>query len=450
MITGHRIFFMPLSHSFANISSFIDSNIHSLSEILDESLIQQALAESGVATLRKRRLPLELMVWSVIGSALFRDMPMTQVINRLDIVLPSKKPFVAPSAIVQARQRLGSESIRHIFNMTQSRWHQDTPHPNWCGLTLLGVDGVVWRAEDTPANNDAFGKLHNDKRESAFPQIRMVCQMELTSHLLTASAFDAVAANEMTLAEQLIEQTPDNSLTLFDKGFYSLGLLHKWSTTGTSRHWLIPLKKGTQYEVIREFGKHNQLIRLKTTPQSRKRYPDLPITIEARLLTKTINGKQHQILTSMTDPMKYPSADIVDLYSHRWEIELGFREMKQYLLKNELTLRSKTPELVKQELWGVLLAYNLVRYMMTKMAYSLKGIWPYQLSYSNASGYIIKELMMLPHTSAGKVPSVINKLIAMAETFVLPERRERHYPRCVKKRPSRYPERKPQKMPVSS
>jgi hypothetical protein len=284
---------MPLSHSFANISSFIDSNIHSLSEILDESLIQQALAESGVATLRKRRLPLELMVWSVIGSALFRDMPMTQVINRLDIVLPSKKPFVAPSAIVQARQRLGSESIRHIFNMTQSRWHQDTPHPNWCGLTLLGVDGVVWRTEDTPDNNDAFGKLHNDKRESAFPQVRMVCQMELTSHLLTASAFDAVAANEMTLAEQLIEQTPDNSLTLFDKGFYSLGLLHKWSTTGTSRHWLIPLKKGTQYEVIREFGKHNQLIRLKTTPQSRKKYPDLPSTIEARLLMKTINGKQH-------------------------------------------------------------------------------------------------------------------------------------------------------------
>ena len=105
----------------------------------------------------------------------------------------------------------------------------------------------------------------------------------------------------------------------------------------------------------------------------------------------------------MTDPMKYPSADIVDL-----QPPLGNRawvqEMKQYLLKNELTLRSKTPELVKQELWGVLLAYNLVRYMMTKMAYSLKGIWPYQLSYSNASGYIIKELMMLPHTSTGKVP----------------------------------------------
>lgn len=70
----------------------------------------------------------------------------------------------------------------------------------------------------------------------------------------------------------------------------------------------------------------------------------------------------------MTDLMKYPAADIVDLYAHRWEIELGFREMKQHLMQNELTLRSKTPELAEQELWGVLLAYNLLRYMMSQMA----------------------------------------------------------------------------------
>ena len=71
----------------------------------------------------------------------------------------------------------------------------------------------------------------------------MVCQMELSSHLITGSAFDDYKVNEMVLAEKLIETTPDNSLTLFDKGFYSLGFLHKWQTTGSERHWLIPLKK---------------------------------------------------------------------------------------------------------------------------------------------------------------------------------------------------------------
>ncbi|GAB1106458.1 MAG: hypothetical protein Sw2PiMacB_07620 [Shewanella algae] len=78
----------------------------------------------------------------------------------------------------------------------------------------------------------------------------------------------------------------------------------------------------------------------------------LPDNIEARLLTKTIKGKSVSILTSLTDPLRYPGAEIVDLYAHRWEIEVGYREMKQHLLESRFTLRSQLPELVIQKLWG--------------------------------------------------------------------------------------------------
>ncbi|MFU7510388.1 transposase, partial [Vibrio cholerae] len=97
----------------------------------------------------------------------------------------------------------------------------------------------------------------------------------------------------------------------------------------------------------------------------------------------------------------YIGADIAELYSHRWEIELGYREMKQSMLQNSLTLRSKTPALVKQELWGM-------------------------------------QLQMLPAVAPGRYPEVLRYILDMAESFVLPERRERTYPRAVKKRPSRY------------
>ena len=194
--------------------------------------------------------------------SMFRHLPMSDIVNQLDIMLPGKRPFVAPSAVVQARQRLGSEVVKRIFEQTQQLWHEKTPSPDFCGLKLLGVDGVVWRTPDTKDNERAFGKLHNDKRESAYPQIRMVCQMELSSHLLTASSFDKIATNEMRLAADLIPSTPDNSLTLFDKGFYSLGLLNEWRNTGIERHWLVPLKKGTQFEVIRKLGARDQIIRL--------------------------------------------------------------------------------------------------------------------------------------------------------------------------------------------
>jgi len=114
----------------------------------------------------------------------------------------------------------------------------------------------------------------------------------------------------------------------------------------------MPLKKNTQFDVIESFGRQDKLMKLTTTPQSHKKFPYLPNTMNVCLLTKTIKGKEVQILTSMTNPMRFPSADIVDLYSHRWEIELGFREMKQSLLDNRFTLRSNQPELIRQELWG--------------------------------------------------------------------------------------------------
>ena len=142
----------------------------------------------------------------------------------------------------------------------------------------------------------------------------LLCQMELTSHLLVQAVMESCAVNEMVLAEQLIARTPDHSLTLFDKGFYSLGLLHAWQRAGSERHWLLPLKKGTQYEVVRKLGRQDALVQLKTSPQARKKWPQLPEAIEARLLTRTINGKERQVLTSMVDPMRFPGADIVELY----------------------------------------------------------------------------------------------------------------------------------------
>jgi len=135
----------------------------------------------------------------------------------------------------------------------------------------------------------------------------------------------------------------------------------------------------------------------------------------------------------MCDTLRYPKADIVDLYGHRWEIEHGFREMKQHLLNNELTLRSKKPELVQQELWGVALAYNLLRFMMAQMAYGLRNVEPYQIGFKQAALYLTAQLSMLPAVAPGRIPKVMNEIMAMAESFVLPIRRQRHYLRSVKK-----------------
>ena len=112
-------------------------------------------------------------------------------------------------------------------------------------------------------------------------------------------------------------------------------------------------------------------------------------------------------------------------------------------MQNELTLRSKTPELAVQELWGELVAYNLLRYMMCQMAYSQKGVEPNQIAFKSAAIYLIGQLQQLPQIAAAKVPSIMKYTLAMAPSFVLPGRRERVYPRAVKKRPCRYATRPP-------
>ena len=433
---------MHFSQAINLVHKLSPEDISSLADVLSPDLIAECLQESGTVTLRKRRLPMEMMIWCVIGMALYRHRPINDIVNQLDIVLPGKRPFVAPSAVVQARQKLGEEAVQKTFEQTQVLWHQHTPHPHWCGLTLFGVDGVVWRTPDTPENNQVFSKTRTATQESEYPQVRMVCQMELTSHLLKSAAFDSVGVSEVRLTEQLIEKNQDHSLTLFDRGFYSLGLLHAWQSAGIERHWLIPLRKGARYKVVRKISQRQMIVELPVSPQARKHWPDAPEVLQARLLTKTLKGKPVQVLTSMTDTMKYPAADIVDLYAHRWEIELGYREVKSTLLGNRLTLRSKRPDMVRQELWGSLLAYNLVRFQMGRMAYSLKGLHPNQLSFSHALGLITRELICLPGVSPGKVPTVIRYLTEMAECCVLPGRRERAYPRVVKARPQKYPVRR--------
>jgi hypothetical protein len=412
-------------------------------EILSPELIEQGFAQAGVATIRKRRLSLETVLWSIIGMSLFRQRSVWDISTQMDIMLPDKKPLVAPSAIVQARQRLGAEAVKQVFLAMAKQSYRRDKFETWSGLNILALDGVVWRTSDTPENHKTFKAQSNGHSENIFPKIRMVCHMEVTSHQLINSTFSDYRTNEMVLAEQLIEGTPDNSLTIFDKGYYSLGLLEHWHQAGVQRHWMIPACKDLQYEVIQKISPNDLHIRLTTTPQARKKFDDLPDYVQARLVTKVIKGKAYRILTSMVDPMRFPSDEMVELYCYRWEIELGFREMKQTLLNSQYTLRSKRADMIEQELWGILLAYNLIRQAMTEAAAKLDSVMPNQLSFASCTMAVTQFFATIPLTSPGNIPKHYALLIEQLGYFKLPERREeRTYRRWVKPKPSKYPANK--------
>ncbi|WP_179453248.1 MULTISPECIES: IS4 family transposase, partial [unclassified Enterobacter] len=316
---------MQLRQAFDIVSCYdsLRNPLTTLADVLEPELIARCIQESGSVTLRKRRLTTDMMVWCFIGMALERKEPLHAIVNRLDILLPGNRPFVAPSAVVQARQRLGDDAVRRVFEQSSDLWHAQTTHPDWCGLTLHAVDGVVWRTQETPDNEKAIARTKTVAGASPYPQVRVVCLMELTSHLIGGAVMGCQNENEMILAEGLIPRVPDNSLTLFDKGYTSFGLLSAWHQAGENRHWMIAARKDLQYEEVRRLGKGDALIRVKTSPQARKKWPHLAEYAEMRLISREIKGKTWRFLTSMTDAMRYPGKEIADLYSHRWEIELG-------------------------------------------------------------------------------------------------------------------------------
>ncbi|EPN2807644.1 transposase domain-containing protein, partial [Serratia marcescens] len=161
---------MLLSQALDTVLKFSPKEFAALSDLLSPELIDECLADTGIVTLRKRRLPMEMMVWAVVGMSLFRSLSMNQLVSHLDIMLPGRRPFVAPSAVVQARQRLGEEVVRLVFEKTRQLWFEKTPLSHWNGLTLLAVDGTLWRTPDTPENDAAFGRTANEHARSDWPQ----------------------------------------------------------------------------------------------------------------------------------------------------------------------------------------------------------------------------------------------------------------------------------------
>lgn len=442
---------MSLIHAFDDTSHFLEgvNSLDKLTTFLAPDILEQAFESAGVATVRRRRLPLEAVMWSVIGMSLFRDETVWDISSRLDLSLPGKNKLVAPSAVVQGRQRLGHEAVQHTFQLLANRTFSTQAFEQWCGLNVLAVDGVMYRTQDNEANRTEFGSERNAVGDNGYPQIRMCSLMEVSSHLLLDSAFDGRHVGEMSLAERLINSVPDDSLTLFDRGYYSLGLLHNWRHAGKDTHWMLPARKDLQFSVINQLNDNDAIVSLTTTPQARKKFDHLPNAITARLTTYQANGKSYRVLSSLTDPLRYPYDELTEVYTQRWEIELGFREMKQGLHQARYALRSKKPDMVRQELWGLLLAYNLVRIAMIDATKDRDDLSPTRLSFNSCMRQVVAFFMFTSIRSASKLPSFYDELLETLRLYQLPDKApDRAYPRVVRKKPQKYPYKR--KMPVSS
>lgn len=410
---------------------------------IDPTWIQDALEATGTASMRRRRLPAEQVIWLVLGMALFRDRAIVEVAQSLNLTLPGRRgPAVAPSAVAQARARLGEEPVEWLFDTCARHWaHASAGAHRWRGLALYGVDGTTLRVPDSPENRGHFGCADGGPRgPSAYPQLRLVALSALRSHLLAASSFGPYSIGEGTYSRSLWGKLPEESLCIVDRNFFAADVLIPLSREGRSRHWLIRVKKNVKWSVLKRLGKNDYLVEMKVSWQARRNDPTLPKRWEARAIRYQRRGFQPQwLLTSLLDAKAYPAIEIATLYHERWEIELGYDEIKTEMLDREEAIRSKSPERIRQEVWGILLAYNLVRLEMDRIAQEA-GVEPSRISFVTSLHFICDEWIWSASASPGAIPGHLRELRATLRRFILPPRRpERRYPRAVKIKMSSYP-----------
>jgi hypothetical protein len=300
------------------------------------------------------------------------------------------------------------------------------------------MDGSTVRVPDTPENREAFGGQFTSGKSSSYPMVRIVVLMALRSHLLAAASFGRYeGVHELQYGKPLCSSIPGSSLTILDRGYLGSSLLLGIEASG-DRHWLVRARTRLKMKVVERLGPGDDIVEMPVSPAARKQDASLPRTWRARRIQYQIDGFPEQaLLTSLRDKARFPAKEIVELYHERWELELGYDEIKTDLLERNEAIRSKKPDGVRQELWGVLLAYNLVRLEMEALA-KQENIEPTRISFIESLRLIRNEWDWLSVTSPGAIPKRLAALRQNVKRYILPPRRKRTYPRAVKIKISQY------------
>lgn len=411
--------------------------------------VEASLTATNTTSERERRLPATAALLLVIAMGVLRDRAIADVAN--DLHLARGRPDDGPlgsNAISAARARLGEAPVADLAARCGREWaHAAAAADRWRGLALYGLDGSTLRVADTPANRAYFGgqSAGPTRGTSGYPLARIVVLMALRSHLLAALAVDSYAtSSELRLTPDLLAQVPTASLIILDRNFLSALLLLQYARGGADRHWLLRAKSNTRLRVVATFAPGDALVEMTVSRQARRRDPTLPATWRARAIRYHRRGFRPQVLlTSLLDPVRWPARELVVLYHERWECELGLDELKTEQLDREETLRSRTPWGVRQEVWGLMIGYNLVRRRAVACA-TAQRVPPVRISFVIMLRQLRDRWLIL--AIAG--PEVVARLDAHAaqqrrRARLPPRRTTRQYPRAVKLKMSNYARKRP-------
>jgi hypothetical protein len=347
------------------------------------AVVRQILRETGTDSQRKRKLPASLMVYYSIALGLMCSVGARQVLRHLlDHVREDDAvhgPLATEAAITKARQRLGVKPLVELFarfvRPMAQKWLKSAWYQTW---RVVSMDGSTLRVLDTDANEKRFGRPSAQRGTTAYPQVRLVGLLENGTRMLFAVATGAYATAESTLARQVIPRLTKGMLCLADRLFFSHELWSQAVATGADLLWRV--KSTLNLGELEKLSDGSYLGHLRV----HGRGPRKPVRVIKFTLTfKSGKSENYRLITTIMDHRRAPAMELAHLYAKRWTIETMFDELKVRIGGPKLLLRSATPDLVEQDIYGLLLAHFGVRHEMLGAAHE-QGFDPEELSFVNA------------------------------------------------------------------
>jgi len=373
-------------------------------------IVNDILERTGRASQRERELPAHVMVYYAIALALYADVSTRETLRCLlegarwlgDPTVEDEP--TSRSGISRARARLGARPLEALYReVVVPVAVEGTPGAWYRGWRVMSLDGSTLDVSDTQKNERAFGRPASSRGANAtgaFPQLRLVGLLENGTHVITGAELGAYGTSENELAASVLPRLTDEMVCLADRGFLGFDL---WRLANHTTRAALVWRAASSFKlpVLERLadGSYRSELRWNYFCKSTDRSPIPVRVVEYKLLGVAQAQPSYRLVTNILEPERAPAEELGVLYHERWEMETAFDEFKTHLRGSNRVLRSKTPELVRQEAWGYLLAHFAIRALMHEAALGAvpRARDPDTLSFTHALRVARRTL---PHVAA--------------------------------------------------
>jgi hypothetical protein len=415
---------------------YAPGHLGELTQHVPFEMVDEALAATRTTQSRLRDLPSRVVVYLLLAACLFPEVGYSGVWRKLTTALDGL-PTATPtdSGLSAARHRVAAAPLRWLFDLLAGPAATSRgPGIRWRGLLVCAIDGTTLTVPDNPRMLARFRKHRGNHGGTGYPQIRLVALLACGTRSVIDAVFGPTTTGETTYTPRLLPSLHAGMILLADRNFGAQDLLAQIAATGADL--LVRLKNGRNIPILARYPDGSYL---STLGRLRVRIIECEITIAT---TAGRHTGVYRLATTLLDPHRYPAAELIQLYHHRWDIETAYLELKSSILGGRV-LRARTPAGIEQEIYALLVTYQLLRTAMADATSTRPDVDPDRASFTIAYHTARDQLIQAANVIADTVIDLVGTIGRHVLADLMPARRLRACPRIVKRAISKYQARGP-------